>query len=319
MPVETEKIPRPPKDSKKPDWNAGEMRDPNSDIYYKSQKAVGKLYRDIKMPDPPQIPTGLLMPAFHRVIDAAEERRLPMPPPQWPAYPTAEQRLHPSQYPALPKPAPIPSPALTGVKHKATKPAATTIKVVQNNSSHLNNGISSLGSPRFSPQSLSTLHHPVPPGLGISPTPPLTPPGLGLPPGLSLPPGLNVGPQSANGVDQDQSGSATSSNQASTSTTLSRNGRATKPSGKALKNSTRGNSNAPLENGNRNLFLAVTDKLRQIARPYIDLDSTSKEVKAEIQLAYGRYVIELQHVSISLALDEDLTEEEVRRALKILL
>lgn len=70
--------------------------------------------------------------------------------------------------------------------------------------------------------------------------------------------------------------------------------------------------NSTIANAQQDLFRAVSGRLKDLASPFADLDSASKELKKEMQLAYGRYVIELQHISVALALDQNLTEEEVR-------
>lgn len=60
-------------------------------------------------------------------------------------------------------------------------------------------------------------------------------------------------------------------------------------------------------------FYATTLKLKKLAKKFdVNLDDVSKEVKTEMQVAYARYVIELQHISVSLAVAENLSEEEVR-------
>ncbi|KAF9015323.1 RNA-directed RNA polymerase 2 [Cyathus striatus] len=54
QPVAVEKIPR-LKSRLKPDWNAPETVNVNSEKYYPSQRAIGKLFRDIKLPNPIKI------------------------------------------------------------------------------------------------------------------------------------------------------------------------------------------------------------------------------------------------------------------------
>ena len=56
-PVALDKIPK-PLFSQRPDWNAPETGNPNSDRYYSSQRAIGRLFRDIDLPDllPPARP-----------------------------------------------------------------------------------------------------------------------------------------------------------------------------------------------------------------------------------------------------------------------
>lgn len=56
----------------------------------------------------------------------------------------------------------------------------------------------------------------------------------------------------------------------------------------------------------------IRKQLRALAQPYVTLNLPSKETLEEIQLVYGRYVIELQSVSLAQALTDNLTEEEVR-------
>lgn len=306
------KIPR-PNTSQKPDWNAGEWRDPDSDLFYTSKKAVGKLFRDIKMPEPPDIPSGLLMPAFRRVLDAAEEERVPSPPPQWPAQATAEQRLAPSNYPPLPDPSPKPQPsyAKNGQKYKTTKPASTTIKLVQNGVSASSNGKGG-SSPRSLGAAYSSPSTPRGPVSNLGPTSP--PPGLGFvsgpPPGLGPPRGPSKSARVAPSTNGCPSPSVATSTGRPTSPTSSRTsrGRASPPTNNV--NSTRGNSS--FDNVDPNSVSEVTDRLCQLARPYVDIHSASKELKKALQLVYGRFVIELQHISVALALDQNLTEEEVR-------
>lgn len=266
------KIPR-PKTSTKPDWNAGELRNCDTDAYYVSKKAVGKLFRDIKMPDPPIFPPGDLMPAFQRILDAAAEGLEPPPQRQWPEKPTAEQRLHPSNYPSLPAPAPRPSYVNSGRLHKTTKTPATTIKIVRNGGTQDNNirkngALSSENSPGLSrnPSPVDSL---VPPGLGIPLAPP---PGLGYVSEPSLQLGLGPPPGLGGSVADDTT---------------------------------------PVEHDPEDAIKNVTERLRALASPYVDLDSTSKEIKKIVQLAYGRCVIELQHISVAVALAGNLTEEEV--------
>lgn len=263
--VEMGKIPR-PKTSVKPDWNAGELRNCDTDAYYVSRKAVGRLFRDIKMPDPPVFPPGNLMPAFRRILDAVAESG-PPPPRQWPEKPTAEQRLHPSNYPPLPAPGARPPFVSSGRLHKNKNVPATTTNIVRNGSA--NNGFQQNGnSPTHS-------HNPfpgdplVPPGLGVPLGPP---PGLGYAAEPSLPLGLQPPP----GSRRSDAGST-----------------------------------APVDYDPDAEIERITHHLRALASPYANIDSTSKETKEVVQLAYGRYVIELQHVSVAVALAENLTEEEV--------
>ncbi|KAJ3488452.1 hypothetical protein NLI96_g2800 [Meripilus lineatus] len=49
--VSLSKIPK-PKPCSKPDWNASELLPSNNPEYYKSDRAIGRLYRDIKLPAP---------------------------------------------------------------------------------------------------------------------------------------------------------------------------------------------------------------------------------------------------------------------------
>lgn len=260
-------IPR-PKASTKPDWNAGELRDPNTDAYYVSKKAVGKLFRDIKMPDPPASPQGNLMPAFQRVLEAAAEGLGPPPRRQWPERPTAEQRLHPSNYPPLPVPGLKPSFVGSGRQHKIANPPSTTIKIVHNGGTSYNKFRNAGISPSESSPNLSRNLYPVdPPGIPVGP-----PPGLGYVSEPSFTTGLDPSPQ-LSGSDNSREPTA--------------------------------------EYDSDGTIQRITNHLKTLAAPYVDLDLTSKEMKQDVQLAYGRYVIELQHVSVAVALAENLTEEEV--------
>ncbi|KAF8317349.1 RdRP-domain-containing protein [Clavulina sp. PMI_390] len=387
QPVPTRKIPK-PQSGEKPDWNAGEWRESDVDpsapgaenlpkkTFYRSQKAVGKLFRDIKMPDPPEIPVGRLMPAFQRVVDAEEEARPPPPAPVWPARPTAAQRLHPSQYPALASGATTdPRYVENGMRYQTSTTPATSIKIVRNSTEQ---------APRKGPQSTTSAHSSrqnsvaTPPGLSPTPAPshssslprgPSVPPGLarppGLaappqsspshapvpgmsrmasPPGLSAPPGLSPPPGLTSptfpispppGLSGPPSvslphGSSTSQNEnsrPSSSTTVpptaSRSSKSTsskkqQKQRRASVQSSSGNSPAPgsndntsTVNGNTDSFFEVDERLRELAKPYADVGAASKELKQEMQAVYARFVIELQHISISLALDNNLTEEEL--------
>ncbi|KAF9505863.1 hypothetical protein BS47DRAFT_490158 [Hydnum rufescens UP504] len=108
----------------RPDWNAGELRDPRSPKYYESNKAIGHLFRDIEIPEPPRAPLGPPIPEFAAI---------PVPPVRWPMKLLAEERLHPSQYPAPPPPVSqtLSQRTLTS-RRRSPNPPATTIKIVRN-------------------------------------------------------------------------------------------------------------------------------------------------------------------------------------------
>src|SRR5258708_28043513 len=88
-----------PKGSRKPESNAGELRDTRSPRYYESQKAIGYLFRDICVPDAPRPRRGPPIPAFRWKQKKVEEP--PPPPPHWPGKDDAERRLAADSYPTL--------------------------------------------------------------------------------------------------------------------------------------------------------------------------------------------------------------------------
>jgi hypothetical protein len=259
----------------RPDWNAGELRDPRPPKYYESNKAIGHLFRDIEIPDPPRAPLGPPIPEFPVI---------PVPTVRWPMKLLAEERLHPSQYPAPP---PAVSQTLSQrtltSRRRSPNPPVTTIKIVRNEPSVAPkpsawskpltlanpNSLVDISSTTTEFSIGTSLPSPVLSSSGL-PGPTL-PPGLGPPPGLSLPPGAH-----------------TAMPHPSTPTTPT-----------------------PLASTHLSSAESVLKRLRECARPFIDLSRVPEDAIKVMREAYGRYIIDMQNVSVAQALGERLTEEEV--------
>jgi hypothetical protein len=293
-PVKLRDVPR-ALGSEKPDWNASELQDPTEKSrFYISETAVGILFRDIKLEAPPEIPQGKAIPAFQRIIDAAEERQELSPPPTWPENKTPQQRLHPSEFPALPITGGASRHVANSIQSgRGASKSSSTIKFVAHNplpamTSSLDaastiSGRHSITHPTslpvgpssriaapgiYSPGMSYPLGIPPPPGLS-APAGFFSEPGMPLPPGIA-PPGLqaSMGAYSTPSLDTNFDAAHLSDQRLRT-------------------------------------------VLKKLAASHVDVDEAPVAMSQEIQLAYGRYVIELQCISISQALAENLTEEEV--------
>ncbi|KAF8337536.1 RNA dependent RNA polymerase-domain-containing protein [Cantharellus anzutake] len=265
IPVDRDRIPK-PKGSRKPDWNAGELRDTRSPRYYESKKAIGHLFRDIEVPDSPRPRRGLPIPPFRSKSQKTEEP--PPPPPQWPGKEISERRLASESFPALssssaPKRKPLSTPwgksqgAIAGTRAKIAAPVWKT-------PSPHNLG---LGSAR---------------GVTVSPRPP-PPPGLSSSSGISPPPGIRR--PLAPGL---------------TSSSAPRG-----PMSPA-------ESPSPLPPCDPETVLS---RLSELASPYLGADAGEKLVTPkdiiELQEIYGRFVVDLQNISVAQSLGESLMEEEL--------